>query len=82
MRKWGVLAPRRMPAVIARDAVVCMGQAVMDRNLSGVRGRVAGYRAARRQADYPSGLPLGQAPSAVGTLRRRLARRARLRARD
>jgi GT2 family glycosyltransferase len=81
LRRWGVLSARRLPAVIARDAVVCAGQAVLDRNLSGIRGRFAGYRAARKLAAYPDGLPVGQAPSALGTLRRRLARRSRLRAR-
>ena len=81
LRKWGVMSPRRVPAVIARDAVVCAGQALLDRNLSGVRGRVRGWRAARPAAEYPADLPLGQAPTALGTLRRRRARRARLRAR-
>jgi GT2 family glycosyltransferase/glycosyltransferase involved in cell wall biosynthesis len=79
--KWGVLSPRRLPAVIARDAVVCAGQALIDRNLSGVRGRIEGYRAANRTETYPEDLPLGQAPGAIDTLSRRLARRKRLRAR-
>ena len=47
LRKWGVLTPRRLPAVLrcARLAL-CAGQAVIDRNVAGVRGRVRGYRAA------------------------------------
>jgi glycosyltransferase involved in cell wall biosynthesis len=81
LRKWGVARPRRLPAILARDAVVCAGQALIDRNLSGVRGRLEGYRAARPIEAYPADLPTGQAPTALGTLRRRLARRRRLRSR-
>jgi N-acetylglucosaminyl-diphospho-decaprenol L-rhamnosyltransferase len=81
LRKWGVASARRVPAIVARDAVVCAGQALIDRNLSGVRGRIAGYRAGEATESYPEGLPLGQAPTALGTLRRRLARRKRLRSR-
>jgi hypothetical protein len=79
LRRWGVVTPRRLPAVLARDAVVCAGQAVMDRTLTGVSGRMQGWRAARQIAEYPRDLPVGHAPSAFGTLRRRLARRRRLR---
>ncbi len=82
LRKWGASSPRRLPAIVARDAVVCAGQALLDRNLSGVRGRIEGYRAARPSEPYPDGLPVGQAPGAADTLRRRLARRRRLRARS
>jgi N-acetylglucosaminyl-diphospho-decaprenol L-rhamnosyltransferase len=81
LRKWGAASAHRLPAVIARDAVVCAGQALIDRNLAGVRGRVDGYRAAAPTEPYPAGLPRGQAPKARDTLRRRLARRRRLRAR-
>ena len=81
LRKFGAATPRRLPAVIARDAVVCAGQALIDRNLSGIRGRIEGYRAAEAVEGYPEDLPAGQAPGALGTLRRRLARRRRLRAR-
>ena len=82
LRKWSVMTARRIPAVLARDAVVCAGPAVMDRNLSGVRGRYRGWRDVRPQFPYPADLPAGRAPSALGTLQRRLARRARLRSRD
>jgi GT2 family glycosyltransferase len=81
LRKWGAATPRRLPAVLARDAVVCAGQALIDRNLSGIRGRIEGYRAAEPSESYPADLPVGQAPRALDTLRRRLARRRRLRAR-
>ena len=53
LRKWGVLTPRRLPAVLARELALCAGQAVLDRNLAGIRGRVQGYRA----ATDPSALP-------------------------
>jgi hypothetical protein len=82
LRKWRALNARTVPGVLARDLVTCAGQAVIDRNLTGVRGRIAGWRAAEPSESYPHGLPVGRAPGAVGTLRRRLARRSRLRARD
>ncbi|MFL5870447.1 MAG: glycosyltransferase [Solirubrobacterales bacterium] len=81
LRKWGVLTPRCTPSVLARDAVVCAGQALFDRNLSGIQGRIEGYRMAEPTESYPENLPTGQAPTAVGTLRRRLARRRRLKRR-
>jgi GT2 family glycosyltransferase/glycosyltransferase involved in cell wall biosynthesis len=81
LRKWRVARPRSVPSILARDAVVCAGQALIDRNLTGVRGRLDGYRAARPTESYPEDLPTGQAPTALGTLRRRLARRRRLRGR-
>ena len=83
LRKWGALTPRRLPGILARDLVTCAGQAVIDRNVAGVRGRVAGWRAARdvERQHYPAELPVGAAPGALGTLRRRAARRGRLRAR-
>ena len=84
LRKWGALTLGRLPAVLARDLATCAGQAVIDRNVSGVRGRVAGWRAAAAvpREPYPAALPVGAAPGAAGTLRRRLARRGRLRRRQ
>jgi N-acetylglucosaminyl-diphospho-decaprenol L-rhamnosyltransferase len=81
LRKWGAASARRLPAIVVRDTVVCAGQALIDRNLAGVRGRIDGYRAATPSESYPEGLPVGQAPTALGTLRRRLSRRRRLRTR-
>jgi N-acetylglucosaminyl-diphospho-decaprenol L-rhamnosyltransferase len=82
VRKWGVLgSPRRAAAVLARDGVLCLGQAVLDRNLAGVRGRVRGYRATARTEPFPEQALTPRAPGAIGTLRRRAARRARLRQR-
>ena len=80
LRKWGVMTPRRTPGVLARELVLCAGQAVFDRNLAGVRGRLRGYRDATDRQRYPEGLDLGRASGVVETLRRRAARRRRLRA--
>jgi len=80
LRKWGVLrSPRRAAAVIARDAVICVGQIFIDRNAAGPRGRVNGFRAAR-PGRYPAG-DLGPTPpgGVVTNLRRRAARRSRMR---
>jgi N-acetylglucosaminyl-diphospho-decaprenol L-rhamnosyltransferase len=81
LRKWRALNARTLPGVLARDLVTCAGQVVIDRNITGVRGRIAGWRAAEARESYPRDLPIGRAPGAVGTLRRRLTRRSRLRAR-
>ena len=80
LRKWGVITPRRLPGVLLRELALCAGQAVVDRNLAGVRGRFRGYRAAAHPQRYPESLDLGEAPGALETLRRRLRRRSRLRA--
>jgi len=82
LRSWGVTTPRRLPAIAARDLVLCAGQAAIDRNLSGLRGRVAGWRAAERRHPYPGDLlePRADVP-VLAQLSRRLARRARLRRR-
>ena len=81
LKKWGVLAdPRRLVAALAADTVICAGQAVIDRNLAGVRGRFSGFRAARRAHAYPGAVIDGQArvPGLIADLRRRRRRRARL----
>jgi GT2 family glycosyltransferase len=79
LRKWGVV-PRRLPSVLARDLVICAGQAMVDRNLAGARGRLRGYRAGRRLEPYPADGVLGSPPGLTETLARRWRRRARLRA--
>ena len=51
LRKWEVLDGRRTRArCCVREGVLCAGQAVVDRNVAGVRGRLRGYRAARGRA--------------------------------
>lgn len=81
LRKWGVLTPRRLPGVVAREAAICAGQALVDRNLSGVRGRVRGVRSPVGAQAYPGAEVIGRAPGLAATLRRRWRRRRRLRAR-
>jgi GT2 family glycosyltransferase len=80
LKKWGVLdRPSRIAATLARDVVLCAGQALLDGTTAGVRGRFDGYRAAPRpyREPYPQGL-LGSNGGLGATLRRRLARRVRL----
>jgi GT2 family glycosyltransferase len=82
--KWSVLTPRRIPGVLLRDGVICAGQALIDRNVAGVRGRVCGFTAARQRArrPYPNDIAAAYAqPNALRTLVRRGRRRARLRSR-
>jgi GT2 family glycosyltransferase len=79
LRKWGVVAPRRLPSVLARELTWVAGQAVVDRNLGGLRGRVSGLRAGRPSEPYPPAHLLGEVPSLATTLARRWRRRARLR---
>jgi GT2 family glycosyltransferase/glycosyltransferase involved in cell wall biosynthesis len=81
LRKWGVLNARRLGPVLVREASLCAGQAVFDRTLAGVRGRVRGYRAAAARERYPSTLAPLRAGGAAQTLTRRARRRARLRTR-
>jgi GT2 family glycosyltransferase/glycosyltransferase involved in cell wall biosynthesis len=81
LRKWGVVTPRRAGAVLGRELALCVGQALVDRNLAGVRGRLQGYRAATDREHYPDQLRAAGAPGPVADLRRRAARRARLRSR-
>ena len=79
LRKWRVVSWRRLPGIVLRETVLCVGQAVIDRNAAGVRGRIAGYRAARPSEPYPAAPGIATAPGALTTLRRRAVRRARLR---
>jgi GT2 family glycosyltransferase len=80
LRKWSVLTARRLPAVLVRELVICAGQAVVDRNLAGVRGRVRGLRSSPRARPYPSEVLRHPAPTLGSTLARRWRRRARVRA--
>ena len=83
LRKWGVLsAPGRIASVAARELVICAGQAAIDRNVSGVRGRVRGWRAGIEYEPYPEDLATaGGGSPLLSNLGRRLARRRRLAAR-
>ncbi len=46
LRKWRIITPRTAAGVFAREGVLLAGQALIDRNLSGLPARVAGWRAA------------------------------------
>jgi N-acetylglucosaminyl-diphospho-decaprenol L-rhamnosyltransferase len=81
LRKWGVPAPRRLPAVLARELTWVAGQAVVDRNLGGLRGRVNGLRAGGPREPYPPAELLPDPPPLSASLGRRWRRRARLRRR-
>jgi N-acetylglucosaminyl-diphospho-decaprenol L-rhamnosyltransferase len=80
LRKWGVLSAGRLPSVLARELAICAGQAVVDRNLAGVRGRVQGLRSSPAREPYPSPALPRSTPTLASTLTRRWRRRARLRA--
>jgi GT2 family glycosyltransferase/glycosyltransferase involved in cell wall biosynthesis len=80
LRKWQVVNARRLGPVLVREGVLCAGQAIVDRNIAGVRGRIAGYRSAVELERYPEGIGL-EASGAAETLRRRARRRSRLRSR-
>ena len=78
LRKWSVLTARRLPAVLIRELALSAGQAVVDRNLGGMRGRARGLHAGRAAVPYPAPA-VRDPPSLAATLRRRWRRRARLR---
>jgi N-acetylglucosaminyl-diphospho-decaprenol L-rhamnosyltransferase len=82
LRKWNVITPRRLPGIFARELAVCAGQAVVDRNVGGVRGRVQGFRAGTPSEPYPPAVMLPDPPSLAASLGRRWRRRARLRRRS
>lgn len=81
LRKWQVLSPGRLGPVLIRDGTLCAGQALLDRNIAGIRGRLAGYRAARAEQDYPAELAQLADAGVVENLMRRRRRRERLGAR-
>jgi N-acetylglucosaminyl-diphospho-decaprenol L-rhamnosyltransferase len=80
LRKWSVATPRRLPGIAVREGVVCAGQAITDRNLGGVRGRIRGYAAARPMFPYPVDVAAaGGGDPLLRTLMRRARRRDRMR---
>ncbi len=81
LRKWSVLSPARLAPVLIREAAVCAGQLAADRNLSGLRGRVAGFRATIASYDYPEDLAGEWSISLSEGLRARFERRQRLKRR-
>lgn len=80
LRKWNVITPRRLPAILVREIGVCLAHAIVDRNVASIRGRVRGYRAARPTEPYPAELfAEGPGPSAIAQLSVRVRRRRTLR---
>lgn len=80
LRKWSVLTPARAPAVIAAELAICAGQALIDRNTSGLRGRRDGWACARRGGAYPHALVANRATlSLPASLMRRARRRGQSR---
>ena len=72
LRKWRVLNARRLGPVLAREAVLCAGQAVVDRNVAGVRGRRARLPRGGRARALPGARSASTGGSgAAETLRRR-----------
>jgi GT2 family glycosyltransferase len=82
LRKWSVISPRRLPAVLVRELGQAALQSAMDRNLGPVSGRVNGLRSEGPSEPYPPPEVLGGAPSLAAMVRRRWRRRARLRRRE
>ena len=81
LRKWGVVSPRRLPGILARDLVVVAGQAAIDRTVSGIGGRIKGWRAAGRVEEHPYPAAIaarGGGSPYLRNLQRRLQRRRKL----
>jgi len=77
--RYRVLAtPRRALRALASEAVICGGQAIVDRTVSGVPARMRGWRTGR---SLPARVVPGEALSGVGALEvlRRRSRRRRVR---
>jgi GT2 family glycosyltransferase len=80
LRKWSVLHGSRAVRALMLDLTICLGQALLDRNLTGVSGRVRGYRAASETHPYPDEALAGyDAPGPIDELRRRRRRRRAIR---
>lgn len=78
LRKWSVLSVRRVLGVGVREAVICAGQAVADRNLQGVRGRFTGWSRATPGEGFPTALVEREPTLTLGqSLARRALRRHR-----
>jgi len=68
LRKWGVLSGARGAVALAREAGICSAQLAVDRTPAGIRGRIAGWRAAATTQ------PLPFPAAAVGSSRRSITR--------
>jgi GT2 family glycosyltransferase len=47
LRRYGLMASREAPRVVATESIVVAGDALISHDLSALRGRIAGWRAAR-----------------------------------
>ena len=81
LRKWAVISPRRLSSVVTRELAICAGQALVDRSMAGVRGRVHGWRTAPPTLGYPANALPRSTPGLAATLVGRWRRRASLRGR-
>jgi len=81
IRKWGVLDHAGVPSTLARELALCAAQIAIDRNASGLRGRIDGWRAAQgtERHSYTAAVGTRRRRSIVHELRRRSRRRRRLR---
>jgi GT2 family glycosyltransferase len=78
LRKWSVLAGGRGVSALGRELGVCAAQLVVDGTASGIRGRVAGWRAATERHAYPAAAVSASRRGLAVELRRRAVRRRRL----
>lgn len=53
LRRYGVLRGSAAPRALLTEAIVCVGDAVLSRDLEAIRGRLAGWRAARGMSRRP-----------------------------
>ena len=73
------MSPRRAFPVLVRELVIVAGQAVIDRTLSGLRGRIRGWRAADPTESFPEDVAAaGGGDPFFRNMARRLSRRRRL----
>lgn len=82
LRKWSATTRSRLPRIVLQDALICIGQALVDRNVSGVTGRIDGYRHARAVERQPfpfDSITRTAQTTSLRTLAPRLRRRVRLR---
>ncbi len=67
LRKWGVLTPRRLPGVLARELVLCGGQALVDRNLARRPRPAAGLARGPEEGALPGSRRLPDPPRFAST---------------
>ena len=80
LRKWAVVSGARGAVALSREAGICAAQLVVDRSPAGIRGRLAGWRAAGLvpRHPYPASVVGRSRRSVAAELRRRASRRRRL----